>query len=185
MKPLNSNQPIVTAVCVWPMSPKLLAALDERFGVPLDTYVNGSQVWIRDDGPEGEALEWRLHPVAGYQRPKGVATEDVFEAMTATLVPSSSGTAMVSEKTEPGAESQAPAGLPPLDEVWEGLECFVAYGEEVSPAALAATCAAVLGHDPHGVGMADHEAIATAWEISNRTISIVGALLAQLQARSA
>ena len=60
--------------CVWKASPALLLALDDRFGAPVDTYVNGSQVWLRDDGPGGEALEWRLHPVAGYRRPPGLAT---------------------------------------------------------------------------------------------------------------
>ena len=55
------------------------------FAASPDTYVNGSQVWLRDDGPAGEALEWRLHPVAGYRRPDGLATEEVFDTVTAAL----------------------------------------------------------------------------------------------------
>ena len=65
---------------VWRATPALVIALDERFGEPVDAYVNGSQVWLRDDGPGGITLEWRLHPVAGYVRPKSVGTYEVFSA---------------------------------------------------------------------------------------------------------
>ena len=54
-----------SATCVWRASPAVIVALDERFGEPVDAYVNGSQTWLRDDGPGGITLEWRLHPVAG------------------------------------------------------------------------------------------------------------------------
>ena len=65
--------------CVWRISPELVAALDERFGDPMDAYVNGSQTWLRDDGPAGVALEWRLHPVAGFRRPASVSSpHDLF-----------------------------------------------------------------------------------------------------------
>ena len=43
--------PHLVPTCVWKASPELLLRLDERFGEPVDTYVNGSQVWLRDDGP--------------------------------------------------------------------------------------------------------------------------------------
>ena len=67
------------ATCVWLATPALVVALDGRFGPPVDTYVNGSQVWLRDDGPGDVTVEWRLHPVAGYRRPHGLETEEVFE----------------------------------------------------------------------------------------------------------
>ena len=57
--------------CVWAASGSLITLLDDAFGAPLDTYVNGSQVWLREDGPGQVVFEWRLHPVAGYVRPKG------------------------------------------------------------------------------------------------------------------
>src|SRR4051794_22712696 len=75
--------PRLVPTCVWKASPELLVTLDDRFGEPVDTYVNGSQVWLRDDGPAGEALEWRLHPVAGYRRPDGIAPEEGFDVVTA------------------------------------------------------------------------------------------------------
>jgi hypothetical protein len=150
--------------CVWRATPELILALDERFGVPHDAYVNGSQVWLRQDGPGGITIEWRLHPVAGYQRPATVDTYEVFE-VTADAI--AGGTAL-------------PA---PLDQLWEGLEAFAAYGDEVEPATLAAAAHASLGLPPDAVGVADHERIGDEWERSGRRTSIVDALLTQLGGR--
>lgn len=147
--------------CVWKASPELLLSLDDRFGEPVDTYVNGSQVWLRDDGPSGEALEWRLHPVAGYRRPDGLATEEVFDTVTAALAR--------------GAEPMIP-----LERLWEGLEAFAAYDDELEPAPLAAACTASLGLAPDAAGLADHDLIGDEWERSGGATSIVAALLAQL-----
>ena len=153
--------PRLVPTCVWKASSELLLTLDERFGEPVDTYVNGSQVWLRDDGPAGEALEWRLHPVAGYRRPAGMATEEVFDVVTAALA--------------------AGGALPvALDLLWDGLEAFAAYDDEVEPATLASACTASLGAPPDASGLADHDLIADQWEQSGGTTSIVSALLAQL-----
>ena len=146
---------------VWKASAELLLALDERFGEPVDAYVNGSQVWLRDDGPGGVTLEWRLHPVAGYRRPPGLATEEVFDAVTAALT----------------AGDDPPV---PLDRLWDGLEAFVAYDEEVEPAPLAAACTEALGRAPDAAGLADHDLIGDQWERSRGATSIVAALLDQL-----
>jgi hypothetical protein len=153
--------PRLVPTCVWKATPGLLLALDDRFGEPVDTYVNGSQVWLRDDGPAGEAIEWRLHPVAGYRRPPGLATEEVFDTVTAAL---------------------ARGDEPPvaLDRLWEGLEAFAAYDDEVEPATLAAACTASLGLPPDAAGVADHDLIGDRWEQSGGATSIVGALLEQL-----
>ena len=147
--------------CVWRASPELLLALDERFGEPVDTYVNGSQVWLRDDGPGGVALEWRLHPVAGYRRPGGLATEEVFDVVTRALA----------------AGEQPPV---PLDRLWDGLEAFAAYDDEIEPAILAAACTDALGRAPDASGLADHDLIGDQWEQSGGATSIVAALLDQL-----
>ncbi|MGH9094325.1 MAG: hypothetical protein ACRDXE_04120, partial [Acidimicrobiales bacterium] len=73
------------ATCVWRARPEVIVALDDRFGEPVDAYVNGSQVWLRDDGPGGLTVEWRLHPVAGYQRPARVGIYEVFAAAALAL----------------------------------------------------------------------------------------------------
>ncbi|HVL27351.1 MAG TPA: hypothetical protein VM390_04345 [Acidimicrobiales bacterium] len=147
--------------CVWRASPEVVLALDERFGPPHDAYVNGSQVWLRDDGPSGVTVEWRLHPVAGYQRPPAVGTYEVFEAAADALA----------------AGVQPPA---PLERLWEGLEAFAAYGDEVEPATLAAAATESLGVPPDASGVADHDRIGDEWERTGGRTSIVAALLDQL-----
>jgi hypothetical protein len=156
-------RPRLTASCVWRTSPSLIVALDDRFGTPVDAYVNGSQVWLRDDGPAGVTIEWRLHPVAGFRRPEEVGTYDLFETVALAL--------------QSGHDAPAP-----LERLWDGLESFAAYGDEVEPAPLAAACAASLGTPPDAHGLVDHHSIADEWEHSQRAISIVERLLSQLGA---
>jgi hypothetical protein len=147
--------------CVWRATHELIVALDDRFGEPIDTYVNGSQVWLREDGPDEMVFEWRLHPVSGYVRPQGIATEDVF------------GHAALAFATD----AVPPA---PLTRLWDGLECFPAYGDEIEPATLAAAATAALGITPDASGLVDHETIADAWEKARGANSIVAALFGQL-----
>ena len=71
------------ATTVWTISPELVLALDEQLGLPVDSYLNGSQTWLVDDGPI--TLEWRLHPVAGYRPPAGVSTYDIWENIVSQL----------------------------------------------------------------------------------------------------
>ncbi len=151
----------VVPSCVWRATPELLVALEERFGEPLDCYVNGSQVWLRDDGPGGARLEWRLHPVAGFRRPPGVPVEELWAAVVFAL-----------------ANGEAPPA--PLDALWDGLEAFPGFADEVEPAPLAAACTEALGLAPDAYGVVDHDAIADQWERAEGRASIVAALLAQL-----
>ena len=151
----------VVAACLWAVSPELLLALDERFGEPVDAYVNGAQVWLHDDGPGGAGLEWRLHPVPDFQRPAGVSHYDLFEVVVYSL----------------RAGEDPPA---PVDHLWEGLEAFPGYGDEVEPAPLAAACTAALGLAPDAFGVVDHDRVGDEWERSGGRTSIVQALSAQL-----
>ena len=150
-----------TAACVWRATPELIVALDDRFGEPVDAYVNGSQVWLRDDGPAGLTLEWRLHPVANYQRPGDAGTYEVFAAVALALAT--------------GAEPPAP-----LDRLWDGLEAFAAYGDEIEPAPLASACTESLGIPPDASGLVDHGVIGDTWERTRGGISVIKELLAQL-----
>jgi hypothetical protein len=154
--------PRLVAVAVWRASRDLIVALDDRFGEPLDAYVNGSQVWLREDGPGGVTLEWRLHPVARYQRPRATGTYEVFSATALAL--------------STGAPPPAP-----LDELWDGLEAFAAYGDDLEPQPLAAAATAVLGIEPNACGLVDHEGIAAEWERTRGGVSIVADLLRQLE----
>ena len=153
--------PRLVPTCVWRATPELVLALDGRFGPPVDAYVNGSQVWLRDDGPGGATVEWRLHPVARFRRPDQVGTYELFEAVADAL-----------------ATGKPPPA--PLERLWDGLEAFSAYGDEVEPAILATACTEALGRPPDASGLADHERIGDDWERSGGAVSIVDALLAQL-----
>jgi hypothetical protein len=147
---------------VWRLQPGLLLALDERFGEPTDAYVNGSQTWLRDDGPGGETIEWRLHPVAGFSRPADVGVHELFESIVFAV-----------------ATGEPPAAAP--EALWDGLEAFPAYDEDLEPAPLAAQLGEVLGTAPDTFGLVDHESIASGWEASGGASSVLDALLAQLQ----
>jgi hypothetical protein len=135
--------------------------LDERFGEPVDAYVNGSQVWIRDDGPGGITLEWRLHPVAGFTRPKEAGIYELFAAVAFAL-----------------AAGRPPPAAP--EGLWDGLEAFPAYGDETEPALLQAAVTRSLGLAPDAAGLADHRAIGDEWERTSGKVSVIDALLTQL-----
>jgi hypothetical protein len=146
---------------VWKATPELVIALDDRFGEPVDAYVNGSQVWLRDDGPGGATLEWRLHPVAGYSRPESV---DIYELFATTA------DALARDTTPPA----------PLAQLWDGLAAFAAYDAELEPATLAAATGDALGIAPDACGLVDHERIGDEWERSGRQTSIVHSIFEQL-----
>jgi hypothetical protein len=139
----------------------LIVALDDRFGEPVDAYVNGSQVWLREDGPGRVMVEWRLHPVANYRRPRSTGTYEVFAAVALALAT--------------GAPPPAP-----LCELWDGLEAFAAYGDDLEPQPLAAAAAAAIGIEPDACGLVDHEDIAAEWERTSGGVSIVAHLMRQL-----
>jgi hypothetical protein len=158
--------PEVVAAALWRVTDELLLALDERFGEPVDAYLNGAQVWLRDDGPGGEVLEWRLHPVASFRRPADVDAHELLATVVYAL------------RTD-----SAPPG--PIDTLWEGLEAFPAYGDELEPAPLVAACTAVLGVAPDAYGVVDHDRVGDEWERSSGRTSIVAGLRAQLDGGAA
>jgi hypothetical protein len=105
------------------------------------------------------ALEWRLHPVAGYVNPKGLSHNDVWDVVVESLI--------------------GQVRLRPED-VWDGLECFAAYGDDIEPGTLAAAATAELGVAPDAAGLVDHSSIGDEWEQTRGAVSIVDLLLQQL-----
>ncbi len=150
------------ATALWFPTPALLLALDERLGAPVDSYVNGSQTWLSPDGPGEVVLEWRLHPVAGYRTPLGASHYDVWETVVAAL---SAGSA-AADAIQIGDERRR------IAELWCGLECFAAYGDDIEPGPLAAAATSALGVAPDRFGLVDHQAIGDAWEQSHGTVDI-------------
>jgi hypothetical protein len=163
------NEPPRVASTVWRVSPELVLALDEQLGPPVDSYVNGTQTWLTDNGPNREALEWRLHPVARYRQPAGLSHYDLWEQVVSQL--SRGGDP---DRLELGDEARS------LRTLWDGLECFAAYGDDLEPAPLAAAAGDALGRPPDAAGLVDHTAIGDAWERSKGAASIVGLLSEQL-----
>jgi hypothetical protein len=159
-----------TATCIWRVDAALVLALDERLGPPVDSYVNGSQTWITDDGPGGIGLEWRLHPVAGYRVPRDLSHYDLWEQVVGALSAGADPDAL-----SLGTETRT------LRSLWDGLECYAAYGDDIEPAPLAHTAATTLGRGPDASGLVDHDAIGTAWEQAKGATSIVEMVFAELK----
>jgi hypothetical protein len=68
-----------------------------------------------------------------------------------------------------------------LRSVWDGLECYAAYGDDLEPAPLAQAATAALERAPDAVGLVDHEQIGQAWENARGATSIVEMLFAELK----
>lgn len=154
---------------VWRVTPAVVAALDQQLGPPVDGYVNGTQTWLTDDGPGGATLEWRLHPVGGFRAPEGASPDDLFDVVVGALAAGGDPEAL-----PVGAERR------PLGSLWDGLECFPAYGDEMEPAILARAATDTLGIPPDAAGLVDHGRIGEAWERSGRGISLTEMLLDEL-----
>ena len=148
------------ATAVWRIRPELVLALAEHLGEPVDRYVNGSQTWFTE-APGGVALEWRLHPVANFVTPKGLSHLDVWDVAVESLI---------------GHVRLRP------EEVWDGLECFAAFGDGIEPGELQAAATREIAVAPDAAGLVDHEVIGDAWERTRGAVSIVELLLDQLGA---
>jgi hypothetical protein len=161
------------ATTVWPIAPELVLALEEHLGSPVDSYVNGSQTWLVGNEEDGETvLEFRLHPVAGYTTPAGASHYDVWETVVSQL----------SQGADAGA-LRIGDEVRPLTSLWDGLEAYAAYGDDVEPARLAQLATDVLHRAPERSGLVDHDAVADEWERKHGKVSIVALLINQLDVR--
>jgi hypothetical protein len=154
--------PAPAATCVWRLQPAVLTALHRRFGAPADTYGNGSQTWLRSDGPDGTPIEWRLHPRADFVRPTDLAADQLFTLIAGAVVQ--------------GAEPR----LDPAT-VWSGLEAAWAFDEELPVDQLAGCTAAALGVDADACGAIDRTALGVEWERSGGRLDVIGHLLSTLE----
>ena len=157
------------ASALWWTTPDVVVALDAHLGLPVDSYVNGSQTWLVEDGDL--TLEWRLHPVGGFTQPKGLSHYDLWEHVVAQLSAGTSPDALAL-----GDETRS------LGSLWDGLECYVAFGDDLEPANLTLRTTRALELAPDLCGLVDHQAVGDRWEQANRQVSIVQLLAEQLSA---
>lgn len=139
--------------------------MDAQLGPPVDSYVNGSQTWFTGE----PVLEWRLHPVAGYEPPKGVSPYDLWELVVGAL----------SAGADPNALNLGAVSVR-LADLWDGLECFPAYGDELEPVAVLDRARESLARDPDLSGMVDHDAVGDEWERMGGGVSVLDLLIRQL-----
>lgn len=154
-----------TATALWRISGELVLAMDEHLGPPVDSYVNGSQTWFTGE----PVLEWRLHPVAGYRAPAGISPYDLWELVVDAIGAGTDCAAI------PFAD-----GPLALTDLWDGLECFPAYGDELEPIAVVQRAREQLHREPDLSGLVDHESVGNEWEQSNGKVSVVELLTKQL-----
>lgn len=161
----------MTSTCVYRVDAALVELLDERLGPPLDSYVRGWQVWLEPHGPEGETLEWRLHPPAGFRMPRGVNPHDLFEVVLQGL---SAADTPDREDFAAGKERRT------LAQTWEVLEVFPTFGDPITADELARIAGEVLGRAPDAAGVVDHERLGDRFKASGGDYSVGQALLAAL-----
>jgi hypothetical protein len=160
----------MTPTCVYRVDAALVELLDACLGPPLDSYYNGWQVWLEDNGPAGERLEWRLHPPARFRMPRAVNPHDLFEVVLQGL-------------GERGSAFPAGREQRTLAQVWEVLEVFPAHGDPVDPEALADAAARALGgRRPDAAGRVDHERLGDLYKGRRGDFSVGQALLEALGA---
>src|SRR5687767_7191716 len=158
-----------TSTCVYRVDKALVELLDASLGPPLDSYVRGWQVWLEDNGPTGERLEWRLHPPARFRMPAGVNPHDLFEVVLTGLTAADDP---AHDAFAAGKEQRT------LSQVWEVLEVFPGFGDQIEPAALASAAAAALGgRRPDAAGYADHDRLGEVWKGKRGDFSVGAALL--------
>lgn len=154
--------------CAYRVDAALIEQLDAHLGPPLDSYVRGWQVWLEPNGPQGQTLEWRLHPPAGFVMPRGVDPHDLFDVVLQGLA-------------EPGEDFPAGTQRCSLAQVWDALEVFPAFpdpAQPVLPSALVQAAAAALGGRlPDVAGHVDHARLGDLWKGKRGDFSVGAVLL--------
>lgn len=158
--------------CLFAVDAELVTTLERVYGPPIDSYLNGWQVWVEpcellDEEGEEVQLELRLHTPAGFSQPEGISHHDLWDAVIEQLVTGA-------EALELGDETRR------LDELWVLLEVYPAFGDEVAPDELARVVTADLGRPPLAAGQVDHGRLGAAWKRTKGRFDLAGALLDEL-----
>ncbi len=159
-------------ICVFAADADLVLALEAAYGPPIDSYLNGWQVWLepsglRDADDEPIEFEHRLHPPAGFEQPAGLSHHDLWDEVVTQLADGA-------EVLELGAEQRR------LEEVWRLLEVYPAFGHELRPDQVRSEVEAALGRPALGAGHVDHGRLGSRWKRTSGRFDLAGALLDEL-----
>jgi hypothetical protein len=125
------------------------------FGEPVDSYWNGSNTWFDEPSDFVDiSIEWRLHPISGFEMPKACRPEELF-------------TLMVENKVD-------------LTHYIEGLEVFPTDENDISIEKFSDYIFQKIGLEPDYIGYVDHDIIGNQFEQSNGDTSIIQCLKEQL-----
>jgi hypothetical protein len=156
-------------ICVFDVDADLLLALERTYGPPIDSYLNGWQVWIepcelRDEEGEPIELEYRLHTVEGFTQPEGLSHHDLWDEVITQLADGV-------DRCELGTERRR------VDELWRLLEVYPAFGDPLEPDEIARVTAEALGREPVASGWVDHGRLGAAWKRTKGGFDLASALL--------
>lgn len=158
--------------CVFAVDAELIEALERAYGPPIDSYLNGWQVWIEptpllDEEGDEVQLEYRLHTPAGFSQPEGVSHHDLWDVVVEQL-------AAGAEVLELGEDERR------VRDLWVLLEVYPAFGDDITPDDIAAVVAEDLGREPIAVGQVDHGRLGAVWKRTKGRFDLAGALLDEL-----
>jgi hypothetical protein len=158
--------------CVFAVDRALVLALEAAYGPPIDSYLNGWQVWLepcelRDVDGEPIELEHRLHPPAGFEQPAGLSHHDLWDEVVTQLADGA-------ETLHLGEEERT------LDEVWRLLEVYPAFGDELRPAEIREQVEAAVGRTALADGYVDHIRLGSRWKRTKGRFDLAGAILEEL-----
>ncbi len=161
--------------CVFAVDEGLIVALEAVYGPPIDSYLNGWQVWVEPVGPPGAdgepiELEHKLHTPEGFTQPDGLSHHDLWDEVVQQVA---DGARIL----ELGTDRRR------LHEVWTLLEVYPAFGAPISAEALRTAAEAALGRPALAAGTVDHAGLGARWKRTKGRFDLPGALLEQLGVR--
>lgn len=156
--------------CVFGCDAELVLELERRLGPPIDSYLNGWQVWLAPSPHDPDLeLEWRLHPPHGFSQPQGLDHHDLWDVVVEQLADGA-------HRLRLGDEERR------LDEVWILLEVYAPFGDALTAAQLQEAAEEAIGRPATAAGRVDQRALGARWKRTKGDFDLPGALLEELGA---
>lgn len=135
-------------------------------------------------GGQPVELEFRLHPPAGFRQPEGLSHHDLWDETMQQLADRAA--ALAAGEAGQGALDRVPLRLGREDRdvasLWELLEVFPAFGEDVSPEQVRTWAEGVTRRPALAAGYIDHERLGGTFKRLGTRFDLPGALREELGA---